>query len=200
MRIWIFRSVAGIFVIVLIDNYDSFTYNLYQAFCSAGHRVKVFRNDAVTVEQVARMQPTHVVISPGPGTPRQAGISKELIWRLRESCRILGVCLGHQSLNEVFGGSTIRAATPCHGKTTVIRHDGKGIYTGLPATVEVARYHSLVVDPQKIPSALQVTAWTEDGIVMGLRHCRYALEGVQFHPESFLTPAGEAMLKNYADS
>jgi len=183
--------------VLLIDNYDSFTYNLYQVLRRLTPHVAVFRNDAISVEEIAGLEPAHIVISPGPGVPEQAGISKEAIRRLGRGASILGVCLGHQCINEVFGGATIRAPLACHGKTSIIRHDGGTIFAGLPDTLEVARYHSLVVDPGKIPPELEVSAWTEDGIVMGLRHRDLAIEGVQFHPESFLTKHGEQMLRNY---
>jgi anthranilate synthase/aminodeoxychorismate synthase-like glutamine amidotransferase len=184
-------------MVLLIDNYDSFTYNLYQVLRQLTPDIAVFRNDAISAAEIVRLAPAHVVISPGPGVPEQAGISKEAIRRLGGSSRILGVCLGHQCINEVFGGATIPAPLPCHGKTSVIFHDGKTIFSGLPRTLEVARYHSLVADPGKIPAELEVSSWTEDGIVMGLRHRQLAIEGVQFHPESFLTARGEQILRNY---
>ncbi len=183
--------------VLLIDNYDSFTYNLYQALRELTPDVAVFRNDAVTVGEIVRRAPTHIVISPGPGVPQHAGISKEIIRRLGPTARILGVCLGHQCINEVFGGTTVRAPLPFHGKISTIFHDGQTIFGGLPGALEVARYHSLIVDPAKVPPELEVSAATEDGIVMGLRHRSYALEGVQFHPESFLTTHGKQMLRNY---
>lgn len=183
--------------VLVIDNYDSFTYNLYQVLRQLTPDVAVFRNNAISVDEVVRLAPAHVVISPGPGVPEQAGISKQVIRRLGGSSRILGVCLGHQCINEVFGGATIRAPLPYHGKTSIILHDGKTIFAGLPPALEVARYHSLIVDPGKVPAELEVSAWTEDGIVMGLRHRQLAIEGVQFHPESFLTTRGEQILRNY---
>jgi anthranilate synthase/aminodeoxychorismate synthase-like glutamine amidotransferase len=184
-------------MVLVIDNYDSFTYNLYQVLRELTPDVAVFRNDAISVDELVRLAPAHVVISPGPGVPEHAGISKEAIRRLSGGASILGVCLGHQCINEVFGGTTIRAPRPCHGKTSVIFHDGKTIFSGLPRTLEVARYHSLIVDAGKIPAELEVSAWTEDGVVMGLRHRQLAIEGVQFHPESFLTARGEQILRNY---
>ena len=184
-------------MVLVIDNYDSFTYNLYQVLRQLTPDVAVFRNDAISVEEIAGLGPAHIVISPGPGVPEQAGISKEAIRRLGRGASILGVCLGHQCINEVFGGATIRAPLACHGKTSIIHHDGGTIFAGLPDALEVARYHSLIVDPGKIPPELEVSAWTEDGIVMGLRHRELAIEGVQFHPESFLTTQGEQMLRNY---
>jgi anthranilate synthase/aminodeoxychorismate synthase-like glutamine amidotransferase len=183
--------------VLLIDNYDSFTYNLYQALRQLTPEVAVFRNDAISVEEIGRLAPTHIVISPGPGVPEHAGISKDAIRRLGQVSSILGVCLGHQCINEVFGGATIRAPLPVHGKTSAILHDGKTIFAGLPRPFEAARYHSLVADPERIPPELEVSAWTDDGTVMGLRHRRHAVEGVQFHPESFLTALGEQILRNY---
>lgn len=183
--------------LLLIDNYDSFTYNLYQALRELTPHIEVFRNDAISIEEVERISPTHIVISPGPGVPSQAGISKDLIRHFAGTASTLGVCLGHQCINEVFGGATIRAARAWHGKTSAILHDGKTIFAGLPRELEVARYHSLVADASRIPPMLEVSAWTEDGVVMGLRHCSYSIEGVQFHPESFLTPLGKRMLQNF---
>jgi anthranilate synthase/aminodeoxychorismate synthase-like glutamine amidotransferase len=183
--------------VLLIDNYDSFTYNLYQLLRRLTLDVVVFRNDAISVDGIVRLAPTHTVISPGPGVPGNAGVSKDAIRRLAPSSRILGVCLGHQCINEVFGGATIRAPLPFHGKTSSIIHDSQTIFAGLPRVLEVARYHSLIVDAGRISPELEISAVTEDGTVMGLRHRRYAIEGVQFHPESFLTAYGEEMLRNY---
>ena len=183
--------------VLLIDNYDSFTYNLYQALRRLTSEVAVFRNDAISVEEIGRLAPTHIVISPGPGVPEHAGISKEAIRRLAGASSILGVCLGHQCINEVFGGATVRAPLPVHGKTSAILHDGKTIFAGLPPSFEAARYHSLIADPDRIPPELEISARTGDGLVMGLRHRDYAIEGVQFHPESFLTALGERILRNY---
>ncbi|HEY9434550.1 MAG TPA: aminodeoxychorismate/anthranilate synthase component II [Blastocatellia bacterium] len=183
--------------VVLIDNYDSFTYNLYEYFCQLTPAVQVFRNDKVDIPEIARLRPDLIVISPGPKAPRDAGISKEVISRLGHTIPILGVCLGHQCINEVFGGSTVRAPCPWHGKTSIIHHDGKVLYDGVPDGISVARYHSLVADPKTIGPDLYVSAWTEDGIVMGLRHHYYPIEGVQFHPESFMTEYGQMMLRNY---
>ena len=186
--------------VLLIDNYDSFTYNLYQALRCLTPAVSVVRNDAITVDEIARLAPVHIVISPGPGVPEQAGISKEVIRRFARTARILGVCLGHQCINEVFGGATVRAPVPFHGKTSTVVHDGQTIFTGLPRAIEVARYHSLIVDTGKISPELEVSAATEDGIVMALRHRRYPIEGVQFHPESFLTACGVQILKSFFEA
>lgn len=183
--------------IVLIDNYDSFTYNLYQCLRLSTRDVRVFRNDKLDVDDLLALRPDAIVISPGPKAPRDAGISKEVIDRCGPVFPILGVCLGHQCMNEVFGGATVRAPRPWHGKTSSISHDGRGLFAGLPQRLEVARYHSLVADRGRIGPALQVTAWTDDGLVMGLRHRWYAIEGVQFHPESFLTEHGQAMIQNF---
>jgi anthranilate synthase/aminodeoxychorismate synthase-like glutamine amidotransferase len=183
--------------VLLIDNYDSFTYNLYQALRQLTPDVAVFRNDAISVEEIGRLAPTHIVISPGPGVPGHAGISKEAIRRLAGASSILGVCLGHQCINEVFGGATVRAPLPIHGKTSAILHDGRTIFAGLPRPFEAARYHSLIADSDRIPPELEISAETDDGLVMGLRHRHYAIEGVQFHPESFLTTLGEQILRNY---
>ncbi len=184
-------------LVLLLDNYDSFTYNLYQLLCVIGARVRVFRNDQVELSELAAMKPACFVISPGPKEPADAGISKALVNRFKDSCPILGVCLGHQCVNQVFGGRTVRAPMPCHGKTSVIEHDGRTIFAGLPARISVARYHSLVAERGSMSPDLEVTAWTPDGLVMGLRHRHFRIEGVQFHPESFLTEYGRSMLTNF---
>ena len=191
-------------MLLMIDNYDSFTFNLVQYFQQLGAEVKVVRNDALTVEQIAALQPSHIVVSPGPGTPDEAGVSLQVIERLGPRVPVLGVCLGHQSIGQVYGGQVIRAGNIMHGKTSPIRHEGKGVFAGLPDGYTATRYHSLVVDKDRLPDALEVTAWTEndDGSieeVMGLRHREYPVEGVQFHPESILTEHGHAMLKNFLD-
>ncbi len=183
--------------VILIDNYDSFTYNLYQCLCLITPEVLVFRNDRITVAAVARMGPEYLIISPGPKGPKDAGISKELIRQLAGACKILGVCLGHQCINEVFGGRTVRAPLPWHGKTSTIAHDGLTIYAGLPPRLEVARYHSLMVDPTTLSPELIVSSRTDDGVIMGIRHRWHTIEGVQFHPESFMTEYGQAMLRNF---
>lgn len=191
-------------MLLMIDNYDSFTYNLVQYLQSLGAEVKVVRNDALTVEEIARLQPERIVISPGPCTPNEAGVSLEVIERLGSTTPILGVCLGHQSIGQAYGGKVIRAGQIMHGKTSRIRHEGRGVFTGLPDAYEATRYHSLVVERGSLPDVLEITAWTEneDGSfeeIMGLRHREYPVEGVQFHPESILTEHGHALLKNFLE-
>lgn len=187
-------------MLLLIDNYDSFTYNLAQYCGELGADVRVFRNDALTVEAIESMQPDHVVISPGPGTPDQAGITLEVIHRLAGKIPILGVCLGHQAIGQAFGGRVVRAPVLMHGKTSLIHHLGVGVFSQLPKPFLATRYHSLVVAAESVPDALQVTAWTDDGLVMGLRHKTLPVEGVQFHPESILTEHGHALLANFLRS
>jgi anthranilate synthase component 2 len=191
-------------MLLMIDNYDSFTYNLVQYLQSLGAEVKVVRNDAMTVDEIAKLAPERIVISPGPCTPNEAGVSLEIIERLGANTPILGVCLGHQSLGQAYGGNVIRAGRIMHGKTSRIRHEGKGVFAGLPDAYEATRYHSLVVERSSLPEALEVTAWTEndDGSfeeIMGLRHREFPVEGVQFHPESILTEHGHALLKNFLE-
>ena len=191
-------------MILMIDNYDSFTYNLVQYLQSLGAEVKVVRNDAMTVDEIAKLAPERIVISPGPCTPNEAGVSLEIIERLGANTPILGVCLGHQSIGQAYGGNVVRAGRIMHGKTSRIRHEGKGVFAGLPDAYEATRYHSLVVERSSLPEALEVTAWTEneDGSfeeIMGLRHREYPVEGVQFHPESILTEHGHALLKNFLE-
>ncbi len=186
----------------MIDNYDSFTYNLVQYLQTLGAEVKVVRNDAMSVDEIAAQRPERIVISPGPCTPNEAGVSLELIQRLGPTTPILGVCLGHQSIGQVYGGDVIRAGNIMHGKTSPIRHQGNGVFAGLPDRYQATRYHSLVVDKTTLPDCLEVTAWTEndDGSIeeiMGLRHREHPVEGVQFHPESILTEHGHALLKNF---
>jgi len=188
--------------LLMIDNYDSFTWNLVQYFQTLGAAVDVVRNDALSVDEIAARAPSHIVISPGPGTPDQAGISLEIIRRLGESIPILGVCLGHQSIGQVYGGQVIGAGKIMHGKTSPIRHHGTGVFAGLPDGLTATRYHSLVVDKNSLPACLEITAWTEnaDGSIeeiMGLRHRDYPVEGVQFHPESILTEYGHELLNNF---
>ena len=183
--------------LLLVDNYDSFTYNLVQAFLVLGADVIVHRNDALTVAAAEALAPTHLCISPGPGTPRQAGVSMAMIAHFAGRIPVLGVCLGHQSITEVFGGEVVRAPRLMHGKTSVITHDGRGVFAGVPSPCEVGRYHSLIARPESLPAALEVTARTEQGEVMALRHRELVVEGVQFHPESVLTPDGPAMLRNF---
>ncbi|MBI5213309.1 MAG: aminodeoxychorismate/anthranilate synthase component II [Nitrospirae bacterium] len=183
--------------VIVIDNYDSFTYNLYQYICEITSDVRVYRNDKITIPQIEEMSPEFIVISPGPKEPRDAGISKQVIETFGKRVPILGVCLGHQCINEVFGGRTVRAKEVFHGKTSIITNDQKSIFKGLPASFEVARYHSLVVDEGMLSSEMEISARTEDGVIMGIRHRSYAIEGVQFHPESFLTKYGKEMIRNF---
>ena len=183
--------------LLLIDNYDSFTYNLVQAFMVLGAEVSVHRNDTLTVEAARALKPTHLCISPGPGTPAQAGVSIAMIRAFAGEIPVLGVCLGHQSIAEAFGGRVVRAPRLMHGKTSPIEHDGQGVYAGVPSPCEVGRYHSLIGERVSLPPDLTVTARTAEGEVMGLRHATLSIEGVQFHPESVLTPQGPAMMKNF---
>jgi len=191
-------------MLLMIDNYDSFTYNLVQYLQALGAEVKVVRNDAMTVDEIAKLAPERIVISPGPCTPNEAGVSLEVIGKLGPTTPILGVCLGHQSIGQAYGGNVIRAGRIMHGKTSRIRHEGRGVFAGLPDAYEATRYHSLVVERGSLPDALEVTAWTEndDGSfeeIMGLRHREFPVEGVQFHPESILTEHGHALLKNFLE-
>jgi anthranilate synthase/aminodeoxychorismate synthase-like glutamine amidotransferase len=183
--------------LLLIDNYDSFTYNLVQAFLVLGAEVLVYRNDAITVAQAHALQPTHLCISPGPGTPYDAGISMEMIRGFAGRVPVLGVCLGHQSIVEVFGGKVVRAGRLMHGKTSLVHHDGLGLFADLPQPCEVGRYHSLIAAPETLPPELIVTARTPEGEIMGVRHRDLAVAGVQFHPESILTPQGPRVLGNF---
>jgi len=184
-------------MILLLDNYDSFTYNLAQYLGELGCYVEVHRNDKISVDEIARRKPERIVISPGPCTPREAGISVELVQRLAGKIPILGVCLGNQAIGAAFGGRIIRAPKLFHGKTSQIQHDGKTIFRKLPQKFIATRYHSLIVERKSLPRELRVTAETDDGIIMGLRHRRYRLEGVQFHPESVLTGPGKQLLQNF---
>ena len=186
--------------ILLIDNYDSFTYNLVQAFLVLGAEVDVHRNDAITVQQALAQDHTHLVISPGPGTPRDAGVSMQMIEAFAGRIPIFGVCLGHQSLVEVFGGKVVRAGRLMHGKVSPVTHDGKGLYEGLPQNFDAGRYHSLIAEEDSIPDVLEVTSRTAQGEIMGVRHKTLAVEGVQFHPESVLTPDGPALMGNFLKS
>jgi anthranilate synthase/aminodeoxychorismate synthase-like glutamine amidotransferase len=183
--------------VLLIDNYDSFTYNLVQAFLVLGAEVDVHRNDAISVEQALEQDHTHLVISPGPGTPRDAGISMRMIEAFAGRIPIFGVCLGHQSLVEVFGGKVVRAARLMHGKVSAVSHDGKGLYAGMRQDFEAGRYHSLIAEPDSIPAVLEVTSRTAQGEIMGVRHRSLQIEGVQFHPESVLTPDGPILMGNF---
>jgi len=186
--------------LLLVDNYDSFTYNLYQYLGELGAEVRVVRNDELSVEAALALAPDRIVISPGPGTPDQAGITVELIRRAAGRIPVLGVCLGHQALGQAFGGDVRRAPKLMHGKTSEIHHDGRGLFAGVPDPFTATRYHSLVVERSSVPESLEITAWTDDGIVMGLRHRAHALEGVQFHPESILTTVGKDLLRNFLES
>jgi anthranilate synthase/aminodeoxychorismate synthase-like glutamine amidotransferase len=183
--------------LLLIDNYDSFTYNLVQAFLVLGADVQVIRNDAVTVSQALEIAPTHLCISPGPGTPYDAGVSMDMIRAFAGKVPVFGVCLGHQSITEVFGGKVVRAPRLMHGKTSTVTHDGQGLFAGLPQSCEVGRYHSLIAAPETLPADLIVTARTPEGEIMGVRHRTLEVEGVQFHPESILTPDGPRLMENF---
>ncbi len=189
-------------MLLMIDNYDSFTFNLVQYFGELGEEVRVFRNDEVTLEGMAELKPQRLVLSPGPCSPAEAGICVEAIRHFMGRLPILGVCLGHQSIGAALGGQIVRAPKPMHGKTSVIRHDGRGVYAGLPERFNVIRYHSLVIEPETLPPGLAVSASTDDGVIMGVRHRELAataapLEGVQFHPESLLSEHGHALLRNF---
>ncbi|HST44411.1 MAG TPA: aminodeoxychorismate/anthranilate synthase component II [Luteimonas sp.] len=189
-------------MLLMIDNYDSFTFNLVQYLQVLGAEVEVIRNDALTVDAIERMAPERIVISPGPKTPDEAGVSMAVIERLGARIPILGVCLGHQGLGQVYGGRVVRAGRIMHGKTSPIRHQGRGVFAGLPDGFDATRYHSLVVERESLPDCLEVTAWTEDAAggveaIMGLRHREHPVEGVQFHPESILTQHGHALLANF---
>jgi len=183
--------------ILLIDNYDSFTYNLYQYLGELGAEATVVRNDRITVDEALARRPSAIVISPGPGTPDQAGITLDLIKAAAGRVAVLGVCLGHQALGQAFGGKVVRAPRLMHGKVSEVHHDGRTIFSGLPPAFTATRYHSLVVAREGLPACLEVSAWTDDGVVMGLRHRELPLEGVQFHPESILTSAGKQLLTNF---
>ncbi len=184
-------------MLLMIDNYDSFTYNLVQYFGELGQDLKVYRNNKITIPEIERMKPDRIVVSPGPCTPKEAGISIDVIKHFTGRIPVLGVCLGHQAIGDAFGGDVIRAPYLMHGKTSMIHHDGRTIFAGLPNPFEATRYHSLIIKRETMPSVLEVTAWTEDGIVMGVRHKEHKLEGVQFHPESILTGAGKDLLRNF---
>jgi anthranilate synthase/aminodeoxychorismate synthase-like glutamine amidotransferase len=186
-------------MILMIDNYDSFTYNLVQAFQVIGEDVKVWRNDQIDLATVEDLKPCAIVISPGPGNPDGAGISVKAVRRLGPILPILGVCLGHQSIGAAFGSKVIRATRIMHGKTSRIYHDGQSIYAGLPNPFEATRYHSLIVDTGSLPDCLEISAWTKQGEIMGLRHRKYRVEGVQFHPESILTDSGSQMIANFVN-
>ena len=184
-------------MLLVIDNYDSFTYNLVQYLGELGQELRVVRNDAMSVEEIEALKPERIVISPGPCTPKEAGISVETIKRLAGSIPILGVCLGHQSIGEAFGGEVVRADRLMHGKTSMIRHDQRTVFRNLPNPFEATRYHSLIVRRETLPSCLEISAETAEGEIMGLRHRTYPIEGVQFHPESILTRPGKDLLRNF---
>jgi len=186
-------------MIVLIDNYDSFTYNLAQYLGELGAALEVVRNDQATVEAIAALRPERLVVSPGPCTPKEAGISKEAIATLGRRIPTLGVCLGHQCIGEVFGGEVIRSGQVTHGKTSPIHHTGRGIFAGLPAPFTATRYHSLIVRRENLPECLSIEAWTPDGVIMALRHKEFPVWGVQFHPESILTETGKRLLRNFLE-
>ena len=184
-------------MILLIDNYDSFTYNLYQYLSELGAQVQVVRNDAVTVPEVMAMNPERIVISPGPCTPAEAGISTEVVRRLGPQVPVLGVCLGHQCIGAAYGATVAGAGEIMHGKTSLVRHDGKGVFTDLPNPLEGIRYHSLAILPETVPAEIEVSAQTETGVIMGVRHRQHPVEGVQFHPESIVTQYGKELLRNF---
>ena len=183
--------------LLLVDNYDSFTYNLVQAFLVLGAEVLVHRNDAITGAEAGALAPTHLCISPGPGTPRDAGVSIEMIKAFAGRIPVLGVCLGHQSIVEAFGGDVVRAGRLMHGKVSMVEHDGRGIFAGVPRPFEAGRYHSLIAKPETLPAVLEVSARTAEGEIMGVRHRELAVDGVQFHPESILTPDGPTLMGNF---
>ena len=184
-------------MILMIDNYDSFTFNLVQYLGELGEDIKVYRNDKITVDEIRELAPAHIVISPGPCTPNEAGISLELIEKMGGRIPIFGVCLGHQSIGQVYGGKVIRAENLMHGKTSTIHHDGKSIFLNIPSPFTATRYHSLIVEKESLPDCFEISAWTDEGEIMGLRHKEYLVEGVQFHPESILTEHGKVILKNF---
>ncbi|MEO5378428.1 MAG: aminodeoxychorismate/anthranilate synthase component II [Magnetococcus sp. DMHC-6] len=187
-------------MLLMIDNFDSFTYNLVQYFGELGEDVRVFRNNALTLDEITALEPDRICLSPGPCTPDQAGISLAVVHHFAGRIPILGVCLGHQAIGQAFGGQVVRAPQVMHGKTSAIHHLDQGVFRGLPQPFEATRYHSLVVDRESLPHCLQVTAWTHDGLIMGLKHHTFAVEGVQFHPESILTRSGRDLLANFLRS
>ncbi len=184
-------------MLLLIDNYDSFTYNLYQYLSELGAAVEVRRNDQITLDEIDTLHPAHIVISPGPCTPNEAGLSCQIIETFGSRIPTLGVCLGHQAIGQVYGGHVIRAPEPMHGKTSLMHHQGQGVFQHLPTPLEAIRYHSLIVERSTLPETLEITAETADGLIMGLRHRKHPVEGVQFHPESIMTPAGKDLLRNF---
>jgi anthranilate synthase component 2 len=186
-------------MLLMIDNYDSFTYNIVQYFGELGEDVRTVRNDEITLAQIAELDPDRICISPGPKSPRDAGISVDVLKQFKGRLPILGVCLGHQAIGEAFGGKVVRAKQVMHGKTSQIAHTGVGVFKGLPSPFTVIRYHSLAIERASLPACLEVTAWTDDGEIMGVRHKEYDIEGVQFHPESILSEHGHALLKNFLE-
>ena len=186
-------------MLLMIDNYDSFTYNLVQYLAEIGQEVKVVRNDKISIEEINKLNPQYIVISPGPCTPNEAGISLELIEAFKGKIPILGVCLGHQSIGQAFGGKIIHAQTIMHGKTSKISHNNKGVFRGIKNPFIATRYHSLVIDKKSLPNCFDITAWTDDNEIMGIKHKEFAIEGVQFHPESILSEYGHDLLKNFLD-
>ena len=186
-------------MILLIDNYDSFTYNLFQLLSELGASIHVVRNDKVSLQDISTLSPKRIVISPGPCTPHEAGMSSDIVKRFGDKVPILGICLGHQCIAEAYGGTVGYAGEIVHGKTSIIHHDGKGIFHNLPSPIEEIRYHSLAVYKDSLPPQLEVTAWTDNGVVMGLRHKEYPVEGIQFHPESVMTQHGKQLLKNFLE-
>jgi anthranilate synthase/aminodeoxychorismate synthase-like glutamine amidotransferase len=186
-------------MLLLIDNYDSFTYNLFQYLGELGAQVQVVRNDQLTLDDIERMAPERIIISPGPGNPDEAGISKDVIRRFGPKLPIFGVCLGHQCIGEVYGGIVEGAGEILHGKVSEITHDGRGVFAGLPSPIRATRYHSLAIRPDSVPDVLEVSARSESGVIMGVRHRTFKVEGVQFHPESILTPDGHQILRNFLE-
>jgi len=186
-------------MLLMIDNYDSFTYNLVQYFGELGEDVRTYRNDEITLDEIERLAPQRIVISPGPCTPNEAGVSVPLLQRFAGRTPILGVCLGHQAIGAAFGGRVVRAKQVMHGKTSPVEHDGRGVFAGLPSPYTVTRYHSLAIERASLPGCLEISAWTADGEIMGVRHRELAVEGVQFHPESILTEHGHALLRNFLE-
>ena len=184
-------------MLLLLDNYDSFTYNIYQLFSDIGAQVEVIRSDKISIDEIRTKDYRGVIISPGPGIPQDAGISEEVIRQLGGEIPILGICLGHQAIGEVFGGRVVRAGEIVHGKASPIRHCGTGLYQGIPEHTQAARYHSLIIERESLPDVLEVTSQLDNGTIMGVRHKTFPIEGIQFHPESILTPDGRAMMKNY---
>lgn len=184
-------------MLLLLDNYDSFTYNVYQLLCDLGAEVEVIRNDKITPAEVEQRGYEAIVISPGPGVPKDAGITEELIDYMKGKVPILGICLGHQAIGEVFGGQVVRAGEIVHGKTSPLKHTGEGLYEGLPQDMEIGRYHSLIVDRDTLPDCLEITSQLASGMIMGIRHKEYPIEGIQFHPESILTPEGPKLMRNF---